>query len=160
MYKRQGQYLAIQRESGQVAYLDGKNWYSDLGATPLSEPYPVQFGAIAASYLEKIARNTTATKNMLLADRSELVAQKEMLATELSSYEVADSLVNFGTRKLPREEAIRLTQLVISKIDQQIQSLDKHMQELPGNADIVQVALAKFAQLSSRNRGDDSHVST
>jgi spermidine synthase len=137
-----GHFLAIERDNGQTAYLDGKNWYCDQGNTPISEPYPAQFRSVAASYLEKMVRDTTATTNMLLADQQELVAHKEMLQGELSNYESScDSQVNFGTRMLPRQEAIRLMQLAMSKIELQIQALDKHIQTMPENVDTAKIAL-------------------
>jgi spermidine synthase len=137
-----GHYLAIKRENGQIAYLDGKNWYCDQGNTPLSEPYPAKFRSVAASYLEKMVRDTAATTNMLLADQQELAAHKAMLEGELSNYETSsDSHVNFGTRVLPPQEAIRLMQLALRKTELQIQALDKHVQTMPENVDTAKIAL-------------------
>jgi hypothetical protein len=141
-----GQYLVITRVSGQTVYLDGKNWYCDLGNSPLSEAYPEQFRSIAVSYLGKLVRNANATTNMLQADKQELAAYIDMLAGELSNYEAsADSTVSFGTRKLAREEAIRLTQLAMRKAQRQIQALDKHIAQLPANVEVAKIALANVS---------------
>jgi spermidine synthase len=138
-----GKYLAIKREGGQLAFLDGKNWYTDSGNTALNEPYPSQFRTIAASYLTKMVRNATATRNMLFADKNELAMHLDMLSNELSNYESSiESNVQFGTRSLPREEAIRLTQLALRKTAQQIQALDKHIEQLPTNIDVAKIALS------------------
>jgi len=138
-----GQYLAIARENGQIAYMDGKNWYSVPGTAPLSDPYPSQFRSVTCSYLEKQVRNTAATTNMLLADKNELAAHMDMLASELAAYEASEeSQVNFGTRKLPRLEAIQIVQLAVRKTELQIQALDEHIKGLPENIQTARVALA------------------
>jgi spermidine synthase len=143
-----GQYLAFRRAGGQIVFLDGKNWYTDSGKTALNEPYPSQFRSIAAAYLAKMVRNATATKNMLLADKNELVAHLDMLSSELTNYQSSiESNANFGTRKLPREEAIRLTQLAMRKTANQIQALDMHIEQLPGNIDVAKIALANVSDL-------------
>jgi spermidine synthase len=143
-----GKYLAVKREGGQLVFLDSKNWYTDSGKSALNEPYPSQFRTIAVSYLTKMVRNATATRNMLLADRNELAINLDMLSNELSNYESStESKVHFGTRSLPREEAIRLTQLALRKTAHQIQALDKHIEQLPTNIDVAKIALMNVSDL-------------
>ncbi len=141
-----GKFLEIRRAGGQIAYLDGQNWYSDFGQSPLNEPYPVQFKSIAASYLAKVVRDATATENMLLADKEELTAHITVLGNELTNYESsAQSVVDFGSRQLPREEAIRLTQLAIRKAERQVQTLNKYIEQLPGRVDIARTAMSTLS---------------
>ena len=137
-----GKYLAIKREDGDLIYLDGKNCYSDPGESLLNEPYPKKFRSIVVSYLSKMVRDADATRSSLLMDKHELSLQKDMLANELLAYETSqDSIVTFGTRKVTREEAIRLSKVASHKVAIQIQSLNKHLEELPGNVDMVKLAL-------------------
>jgi hypothetical protein len=137
-----GKYLAIKREGGDVIYVDGKNCYSDPGKSLLNEPYPEKFRFIVVSYLSKMVRDADATRSSLLMDKHELTLQKDMLANELIAYEKSqDSIVTFGVRKVTREEAIRLSNVASHKVALQIQSLNKHLEELPGNVDLVKLAL-------------------
>jgi hypothetical protein len=142
-----GRYLAVNRAGGQTVYIDGKNWYADLGSLPLDEPYPVQFKAVAVSYLTKIVRDANATTKMLLHDKSELVAHLAALNRELQQYETAgDSLVAFGTRKLPRAEAVGYMQAAMRRTGHQIEEIDRHIEQLPKNVDIARIALANLSE--------------
>jgi hypothetical protein len=137
-----GTYLVIRRDGGQNVYLDSANWYSDLGQSPLNEAYPLEFRSIAVSYLSKMIRDSEATQNMLLADKEELATHMTVLGSELRNYEASTGgVVNFGTRQIAREEAIRLTQLAMRKTERQIQTLNKHLEELPGKVDIARATL-------------------
>jgi spermidine synthase len=135
-------FIVIAREGGQLAYLDGKQWYQDQGHSPLDEPYPTQFQAIAVSHLAKTVRDYTAATNMLLAEKNEVTAHLEMLLSELGSYETsAEGMVTFGTRHLPREEAIKLTEMAIRKGKLSIQALDKQINTPPDNVEAIKTAL-------------------
>jgi spermidine synthase len=138
-----GKYLAIRCANGMLAYLKGGNWYSDQGSTPLKEAYPSRFRAIAVSYLSRIVRDYTSTKNMFEKDKQEIETDMAALLKELSDYQSSpEEMVLFGTRKVAKEEAIRLTDLSIRRAKQKVDLLEKNLAQLPGQIDLAEIALA------------------
>ena len=140
-----GQYLAIQGADGQAVYTNGKNWYSDLGLTPLDRPYPVEYKSVATSFLTQMVRAVSASRQRLTADKQELLAEIAILNDELSRYQTtAEDTVLFGTAKVVPAEAIRLTQSLIRKSEIRVQSLNSRLQDVPDNVDAMKVVLAEL----------------
>lgn len=139
-------YIAILREGGQAVFMDRYNWYSDSGTTELSEPYPHEFKTVVVSQLTKSMRNTVSTINMLEANRQEINAYKDVLASELKAYgESTETNVEFGSRKLSREEALRLTQANLHRTEQQLVTIEEQLQVLNADANLTSSALSNLS---------------
>ncbi|HEY9711901.1 MAG TPA: hypothetical protein V6C72_00435, partial [Chroococcales cyanobacterium] len=142
-----GKYVAVRRTSGDVAFIDGAGWYCAPGGASLTEEYPARFRALADSYLSKMVRDVTATKEMLQADNDELSAHLKILTAELAAYRSEDSdMVTFGSRQMPKSEAIRLTESAIGRIDREMKGLAQHIDGLPAKIDTVRLALQSLSK--------------
>jgi spermidine synthase len=144
-----GNFVAIKREDTSIVYLDRDRLYSDLGQTEISDTYPATFKSVLVSYLSKMSKDFTANANMVEADRNELQTYKNTLATELREFENSSQAeVSFGTRKMARADAIRLTRLKLNKTEQQIRTLDVQISKNPGHVDLIKLTLAELTAKS------------
>ena len=140
-----GKFVAAKLENGQPAYINGQGWYHDFGTTPIAEPYPERFQSVSISYLSKLVRTATSKMEKLVADQVELRFYADMLTEELASYERSSTdLVHYGTRQIPRSEAVRLTKLAIMKTEHKIGLVMRHIDELPMQIDLAKTALANL----------------
>ncbi len=111
-----------------------------------------------SSYLSILERNVEATKNRLLQNQKDILAQKEILEQELQEYKSSpDVLVNFGIHKIERTEAIRRTQLTIQKANNQIAALDKEILQTPLAIDLAKIAFANFQSLEDSGDKDSNN---
>jgi spermidine synthase len=137
-----GQFVALRRIDGSIAYLNSSKWYSDLGKTELNEGYPEAFRNLVLSRLTKMVGEFSATTNMLVTNRNELCVQSEQLARDLAAYEAnPETLVDFGSHKIPKDEAIRKMQAKLQKARLQIQELNSNIADLPVSIKLAQTAL-------------------
>jgi len=143
-----GKYLAMKRPDGRIAYMDGHAWYSDKGKTKLTEPYPTKLKNVATTFLSKMVRDSDSTKNMLLQDKNEGQSHLDMLNRELNDYQTAtgqpDDSVAYGSRQMPRSEAIRLTDLAIKRTTNKLNELQTNLDALPNETSVAQKMLTTF----------------
>ncbi len=87
-------------------------------------------------------RDVSATVNVLTVDRSEAANYSQVLRRELEQYKLSkDDRVLFGTRLMPRDEAMRLTELAIVKTELKTKLLDARIAQLQADVDLAQTAL-------------------
>ncbi len=141
-----GKFIALKRNSGEIAYLDGAWWYSDEGVSSLRGPYPSEARRHIVSYLSKIVRDAESTHNKLLRDKGEADTHLAMLTNELDAYKSSDhDAVKFGSHYLPKAEAIRLTELGIKKTANQVALCDQYMEQLPSQIELAKIALENLS---------------
>lgn len=140
-----GDYILVKRMDDN-AYIDEKGWYREPGGSPINEPYPLKFKQVIISYLSKMVRDEALTKEMLLQDRIDLFDHLEMLKKEINACEESASLyVKFGSREVPQEEALRQLHLATSKTKARVESLNKHIEDLPANVNLAMTMLANLS---------------
>jgi spermidine synthase len=141
-----GQFVAIKREDGKIAYLDRGKWYSDLGKTELTEAYPESFRTVVQSQLTRMLREFSSTTKMLVTNRDQLDSQSRLFARDLAAYEASSQpVVDFGSHQIPRVEAIRLMQGKLQKAQLQIQELNLSIGDTPVSIKLAQVALENLS---------------
>jgi spermidine synthase len=141
-----GQFVAIKREDGKIAYLDRGKWYSDLGKTELTEAYPESFRTVVQSQLTKMVREFSSTTKMLVANKDQVDAQHRLFARDLAAYEESSQpVVDFGSHQIPRVEAIRLMQGKLQKAQLQIQELNSSIGDTPVSIKLAQLALENLS---------------
>jgi len=140
-----GKFIVMHRQSGEIAYLDRSGWYHDQGTTSIADAYPERFKSVTISYLSRLVRNADSKQEKLLADRNDLVGYMTVLQNELHSYEQKrEDFVHFGTRNMPRAEAVKLSHIAINKVQRQIDSLSKQIEALPEQVKVAKVTLANL----------------
>ncbi len=108
-------------------------------------------------YLSIAERNVQASKNRLIQDQKDILAQKEVLKTELQQYQSSkEEMVDFGIHKIQRTEAIRRTQLAIQKTNNQIAALDKQLLQVPSAIELAKIALSSLQFLNNTITSEDS----
>lgn len=143
-----GSYLIVKRPDGTLAYLDGKGWYSDQGKTKLSQPFPSAFKAVAAAYLNNLVKDADGAKNGLLQDQQEANDRMQTLTQDLQEFQSAPAqggatgagqsdqtgsadMVQFGSREMPRQEAIRRSQMQIRRVQRRLSSIQNQLSSMP-----------------------------
>jgi hypothetical protein len=93
-----------------------------------------------------MVREFSATKNLLVSSRDELKGQSELFAQDLAAYEAnPEPLVDFGSHKIPKDEAIRRIQGKLQKTQLQIQELSSSISYLPMDIKLAQLALENLS---------------
>jgi len=106
---------------------------------------PTDNNITLVSYLSNVVRGAQATRDGLQKNQDDLINYSEILKRELSEYEVTDNaIVSYGSHELPRAEAIRRTQLALKRTISKIDSLTKHIEQLPAHIDLAKIALANL----------------
>jgi|GEM_PF-624718 len=160
-----GKYVIMKKPDGSLVYLDGHAWYSDAGQTKLALPYPVAIKPVIASYLSDLAQDSASTRDSLAQEQEEvqthLAKLKDHLSKlqsgatgvigpngELTTGQSNDSgnvdLVQFGTKKIPRAEAIKRLQSMIDKAQKRLDAAQNEAKTLPQETDAVNKLLSVF----------------
>lgn len=145
-----GSGLAVRRPEG-LAILDGKGWYRDAARqNRLTEPYPDGFRALMTTLLTQQVRDRDATRARLdsevtLAQEelSELLSDKGEYDT-LAASQASTSLVEYGSKEIPLQEAQRLTNASLALVQQRITSLQTQIARLPAEAALAERALVRL----------------
>ncbi len=141
-----GKFVAVKREDGVLVYLDGNKWYSDPGKTELQDPYPESFRMVVWSQLTKMVRDFSSTNRMLVSERDGLSEQHKLFARELAAYETeAGPLVDFGSRQVSKEDALRLMQRRLQNAQLQIEELNARIAAMPPDVKLASIALERLA---------------
>ncbi len=144
-----GKFLAIKRTNGQIVYMNGAGWYSNMGQTKLKEPYPAQFKSVATAFLSKMVSDSDSTKSMLMQDQSEGGQHVDLLNRELAEYQgdpngQPDDMVDYGSGKARRSEAIRLTQLALSRTQRKLDELQDQVNAMPAENNLARQELSSL----------------
>lgn len=144
-----GKFLAIKRANGQIAYMNGAGWYSSIGGAKLKDPYPAQFKSVVTAFLSKMVSDSDNTKNMLMQDQSEGSQHIDLLNRELAEFQAdpngqPDDMVDYGSGKARRSEAIRLTQLAISRTQRKLDELQDQLTAMPAEDNLARQELSSF----------------
>ena len=113
-----GKYVIMKKADGQIVYTDGHHWYSDQGATKLKEPYPTQLTPIIAAYLASLAKDSSSHLDSLNQEMQEAQGHIDKMTNRLNNLQSqgqgqnqnqgqGQDMVQFGTKQIPRAEAIR-----------------------------------------------------
>ncbi len=138
-------YIAVKTSDNNLVYLNGSNWYSDHGKTPLDQPYPDNFKATVVSHLSSVMRDTDALHNRLTKTKTEFVSYSQILTDELNQFKATkDKDVKFGSHTLPVAEAIRRTEASLKLLRGKVEQLDNTISPLPARIELTKAALANL----------------
>lgn len=131
-----GRFVIIKREDGSLAYMNGRNWYSDMGVTPLRQPYPAQFKAVVQSYLQSLVADSSKEQDSLNQEQQQTGQRLQQLQADLAQYNADPNAdpqqqVQFGATEIPRQAAVRRTRMMITRAQRRMDMLQKQMNALP-----------------------------
>lgn len=135
-----GERVAFNRVGSGITYLN-----SDVSVASTGSDLAM-FKSIVTSYLSKQVRDAESTNNKLLKDKQELNAYIDILSKELNAYvSASQEMVEFGSHTIGRTEAIRRTQLAISRTQEKAVQIERYIKQLPQQKDALRVALSKLS---------------
>ncbi|MCC6626697.1 MAG: hypothetical protein IT340_04755 [Chloroflexi bacterium] len=145
-----GSGLAVRRPEG-LAILDGKGWYRDAARqNRLTEPYPDGFRALMTTLLTQQVRDRDATRARL--DSEVTLAQEELSELlvdkgeydSLAASQAPTSMVEYGPKEVPLQEAQRLTNASVTLVQQRLSNLQTQIARLPAEAALAERALVSL----------------
>lgn len=144
-----GKWVIFKRADGSLAYMNGKNWYSDMGVTPIKKPYPTAFKSVVQSYLSGLVKDSAKEQASLQQDQQEVGEQMQQLKQELQQYTADPNAdpsqpVDFGSTQIPRDHAIKRTKVILSRAQRRLDLLQKQMNAIPQETDCANKILASF----------------
>lgn len=138
-----GERVAFNRVGSGVTYLNRDDSTASTGSNANDL---TTFKAVVTSYLAKQVRDAESTNNKLLKDKQELNAYIDVLSKELNAYVSSSAeMVEFGSHTIDRAEAIRRTQLALSRSQEKTVQIERYIKQLPRQNDALRVALRKLA---------------
>jgi chromosome segregation ATPase len=129
--------------------MNGKNWYSDMGVTPIKKPYPTAFKAVVQAYLSGLVKESSSELASLQKDQQETGERVQSLRQELQQYTADPNAdpsqpVDFGSTQIPRDHAIKRTKVMISRTQRRLDILQKQLNAIPQETDCANKLLANF----------------
>lgn len=146
-----GKWVIFKRPDGSFAYMNGKNWYSDMGVTPIKKPYPVAFKSAVQAYLTSLVNDSSKETASLQQDQQEAGERIQTLKQELQQYTADPNAdpsqpVDFGSGQIPRDHAVKRTKMMIARTQRRLDLLQKELNAIPQETDCANKLLASFQQ--------------
>jgi len=158
-----GKYVILKKTDGALVYFDGKDWYSDPGKTKLEKPYSSKLKEVITGYLSGLAKESSSTKDSLTQEQQEVQGHLDRLKAHLEKLKAGPSatasptagsgtdaatqgqdLVQFGTKKIPRDEAIKRMDGLIARAQKHLDAVQKEIDNLPAETEAVNKLLTNF----------------
>jgi spermidine synthase len=165
-----GKYVILKQSDGSLVYVDGHNWYSDQGTTKLSAPYPSTLKAVITAYLHNLTLDSNATKDSLADEQQEIQNHIDKLKEHLAKLQAGavvfispdspsdltgagaaagakppeQDIVQFGTKKIPRAEAIKRMEGLIARAQKRLDTVQTEINRLPTETEVVNKLLTGF----------------
>jgi hypothetical protein len=152
-----GKYVILKKADGEIVYTDGHHWYSDQGVTKLKEPYPKQLTPIIAAYLASLAKDSSSHLDSLNQEMQETQGHIDKMTNRLNNLQSqgqnqsqdqpqnqGQDMVQFGTKQIPRAEAIRRLGNQINKAQKRIDSVQAEINAMPAETEAINKLIANF----------------
>ncbi len=148
-----GKYVIMKKPDGALVYFDGKDWYSDQGKTKLESQYSPRLKELINGYLSSLAKDSSSTKNSLTQEQKEVQSHLDRLNAHLEKLKAGpvasaggdsakansdqyqapaliqppadQDMVKFGTKEIPRAEAIRRMDGLIARAQKHLDSVQR-----------------------------------
>ncbi len=152
-----GKFVIMKKADGELVYTDGHHWYKDLGMTKLNEPYPKELTPIIATYLASLAKDSSSNIDSLNQELQEAQGHVQKMTTRLNnlqsqnqaqgqnqSQDQGQDMVQFGTKQIPRAEAIRRLGNQINRAQKRVDSVQAELNAMPAETAAINKLLANF----------------